>query len=88
MSIFAKPAGQWSDRELAIGLAEVARSIQEQSDLGHRQFVDDLHAIARGLADERDRRRVARSREVVGSWVDISDLLRLEEADEWPWPST
>jgi hypothetical protein len=48
--------------------------------------VDALHAIARALADERDRRRVAVSREADESTVDSSDWLRLVESDGWPWP--
>lgn len=83
MSLRDKPE-DWTDDEIAVGLAEVVRKIRWKQD--QHQDVEVLHAIARALADERDRRRVAVSREADESTVDISDWLRLVESDEWPWP--
>jgi hypothetical protein len=83
VSLRDKPE-DWTDDEIAVGLAEVVRKIRWKQD--QHQDVEVLHAIARALADERDRRRVAVSREADESTVDISDWLRLVESDEWPWP--
>jgi hypothetical protein len=83
MSLRDKPQ-DWTDDEITVGLAEVVRKIQWKQD--RHQDVKVLHAIARALADERDRRRVAVSPEADESTVDISDWLRLVESDEFPWP--
>jgi hypothetical protein len=46
VSLFAKPASDWSDVEIAAGLAQIGQRLEE------------LHALAVTLADERDRRIV------------------------------
>jgi hypothetical protein len=57
VSVVGKPPEEWTDREIAIGLAEYAKSIQWYSDQHQPWMVDALHDIARNLADKRDRRR-------------------------------
>jgi hypothetical protein len=56
-SVFDRPPALWSDDEVRVGLAEVARAMEFYSAAGEPAAVDVLHGIACVLADERDSRR-------------------------------
>ena len=68
-SMFDRPSTDWTDDEIASALVELARLMQWKAD--QMQPVDRLHAVARVLAGERDRRAVlAREVDLIGT---ISD---------------
>jgi hypothetical protein len=72
-SLFAKPAAEWTDDELRVGLPELGQRIAELREAGHVQVANRLTELAADLADERDQRR-ALHREVEDAMVTVTDL--------------
>lgn len=79
-NLFCKPPADWSDNEIRVGLAEVAKAIQWHSDQHDPAAADRLHAVARVLADERDARAGLRAAvdDAVLPAVNITDLLAID----------
>lgn len=66
-SVFDRPPEEWTDDEIRVGLAEVARSLEFHTGTGNAAMVDFLHGVAVVLAEHRDARR-ALYRDVESVW--------------------
>lgn len=56
-SVFSRPPEDWSDDEIRVGLAEVARALEFYRSAGDTAMAETFHNIAVALADHRDARR-------------------------------
>jgi hypothetical protein len=82
-SLFAKPAGEWTDDELRVGAVQAARRRDELAAAGEAEQAEFLNDLCADLLDERDRRAALR-REVEDAMVpsvDITDALEQDPPD-------
>lgn len=85
---FRKPAADWTDDELRVGIGEVLRRRDELAAAGNASEAAGLHAVLIVLVEERER-RVKLGRQVGDDMAeaagvqafDISDLLRLDDTN-------
>jgi hypothetical protein len=79
-SLFEKPAADWTDDELRVGVRLVAERRDAFAKVGEAWQADRMNDLLIALAEERDR-RVALRREVEDAWATSADITDIIDQD-------